>query len=384
MRESDNRSPTPSPEVTAPETSPTETAPPDTLVAPISPTGDVSFDTGVTEVARFVEATRGHPFLEPVKIDLVDDTMFNQLLLSDFDAGIGDIRKTEVALKALGLLPPGADLVSEVRRSLSVGVIGFYDPKTTKLVIRGTQLNAYTRTTLAHELTHALDDQWFKLDRPELDTGGSEAQFGFQALSEGSATWVDKAWTASRPPAEQGEAETEARAYASQVDTSGLSSTVIQIIESPYNIGFDFVTAITTRGGIPALDDAFRTPPVSSEQVMHPAKYTAGDKPIPVGVPPADGVAVDDDTLGELDLTEVLSTSLAPATARTAGEGWGGDHYVVWSTPTGSSCLRVDIVGDTLTDSTEIAASVRQWAAHQAQATVTEPAPGTTRLTACH
>ena len=116
---------------------------------------------------------------------------------------------------------------------------------------------------------------------------------------------------------------------------------------------------------------------------MHPTKYATGDTPIPVAVPPADGIAIDDETLGELDLTEILSTSLAPATARTAGEGWGGDHYVVWTTPT-SSCLRVDIVGDTPADSTEIATVVRAWSTRQQAATVTEPAPGTTRLTSCN
>lgn len=295
------------------------------LAAPVSPTGDVAFDAGVTEVARFVETTRGHPFRDQVRVDLVDDSLFTLLLLADFESGIGDIRTTEVTLKALGMLPPDADLVSEVQRSLSAGVIGFYDPSSAQLVIRGTALTPFTRTTLAHELTHALDDQCFDLDRATLNTAGSGAQFGFQALVEGTATWVERLWTDSRTPAERAAATTEAREFSRNVAAGGFSVSVVQIIE---------------------------------------------------------------ETLGELDLTAVLSTSLAPAVARAAGEGWGGDRYVVWRSASGASCIRLDVIGDTPEDSREIADGLRSWSAAQPLSaqpgtSVETLTPGFTRLTSC-
>ena len=307
------------PLVGAPDTaSPATSGLPATLAAPVLAIGNPAFDAGMTEVARFVEQTRGLPFKDPVEVLLLDDATFNRLLLSDFDAGIGDLRKTEVALKALGLVPPSDDLVADTRRMLTAGVIGFYDPKSRSLVVRGTDLTPFTKTTLAHELTHALDDQWFNLDRPELEHAGDEALWGFQALTEGSASWVEDAWTKSRPTMEQAQAAAEGQAFASQSDLTGLPPAVVQIIESPYSLGADFVTTLTTRGGTAALDEAFRHPPVSSEQVMHPASYLSGHEPTAVPTPPADAAAVDDGELGELGLVQVLSTGIAPA-ARSAG-----------------------------------------------------------------
>ena len=374
------------------ETSPSTDPRPPTSVAPlerpISPTGDAVFDAGVTEVARFVEATRGHPFREQVRVDLVDDALFTQMLLADFGSGIDDIRTTEITLKALGILPPGADLVSEVQGSMQAGVIGFYDPGTTQLVIRGTDLTAFTRTTLAHELTHALDDQWFELDRPALATAGADARFGFQALVEGTASWVEEAWTESRSPTERAAATTEAREFGRNMVVGDHSVAVVQIVQSPYVLGLAFIESITTTGGTDAIDRAFATPPISSEQVIHPEKYAAGEMPIEVPSPPSDGPVITDETLGELDLTAVLSTSLAPAIARTAGEGWGGDRYVVWRSASGASCIRLDVVGDTPTDSAAITDAFRRWAAAQPRqlvpgADVMTPTTGTTRLTSC-
>ena len=360
----------------------------DPLEFPIGPTGDTAFDAGATEVARFVEATRGHPFRDQVRVDLVGDALFTQLLLDDFESGIVDIHTTEVTLKALGVLPPDADLVTEVQQSLSAGVIGFYDPSSGQLVIRGTELTPFTRTTLAHELTHALDDQWFDLDRAAMAGAGSDAQFGFQALVEGTASWVEEAWSASRSPGERAAATTEAREFGRNMAVGDFSVAVVQIVESPYTLGLEFVRSISAVDGAPAIDRAFESPPISSEQILHPEKYAARELPINVAAPKSDGPMVIEETLGELDLTAVLSTSLAPAIARGAGEGWGGDRYVVWSNSSGASCIRLDVVGDTPADSASIADALRLWVAAQhleldQGASVETLAPGTSRLTSC-
>jgi hypothetical protein len=360
----------------------------DPLEFPIGPTGDTEFDAGATEVARFVEATRGHPFRDQVRVDLVGDALFTQLLLDDFESGIVDIHTREVTLKALGVLPPDADLVTEVQQSLSAGVIGFYDPNSGQLVIRGTALTPFTRTTLAHELTHALDDQWFDLDPAAMVGAGSDAQFGFQALVEGSASWVEESWSASRSPTERALATTEAREFARNMSVGEVSVAVVQIVESPYTLGLEFVRSITAVNGAIAIDRAFESPPISSEQILHPEKYTARELPLEVAAPRSDGPPVIEETLGELDLTGMLSTSLAPAMARNAGEGWGGDRYVVWTTTSGASCIRLDVVDDTPADSASIGDALRLWVAaqhleqHQG-ASVETLAPDTSRLTSC-
>jgi len=81
-------------------------------------------------------------------------------------------------------------VVQEERTLLTAGVVGFYDPETKQLVVRGTDTTPFTRRVLAHELTHALDDQHFDLNRQQLDKADDETGFGFSALVEGNARRV--------------------------------------------------------------------------------------------------------------------------------------------------------------------------------------------------
>ena len=75
-----------------------------------------------------------------------------------------------------------------------MGVVGFYDPETDELVVRGAALTPYVRTTIAHELVHALDDQHLDLDRPEYDEADDEIGFGFSSVVEGNARRVENAY----------------------------------------------------------------------------------------------------------------------------------------------------------------------------------------------
>ena len=79
---------------------------------------------------------------------------------------------------------------------LEAGVLGFYDPETDELVVRGGDLSPMTRQTIAHELTHALDDQWFDLAKAEYEQSDDEVGFGVAALAEGNARRIDKLYAA--------------------------------------------------------------------------------------------------------------------------------------------------------------------------------------------
>ena len=171
------------------------------------PATEAEIEEAVAEISDFVASERELDFVNPVQVELEGEGDFQDRLLADFDEDADQLRNTEVFLEGLGLVDPGTDLVESMRSLLGVGVVGFYDPETDELVVRGAALTPYVRTTIAHELVHALDDQHLDLDRPEYDEADDEIGFGFSAIVEGNARRVENAYRASlsdeertRPP----------------------------------------------------------------------------------------------------------------------------------------------------------------------------------------
>lgn len=348
--------PTPTPE-TEPEPGP----------AP-APEGD--FDAVVAEIQAFVEAERGLAFQRPVEVELADDEEFEARLLEDFEEDVPDLEVQGRVLEAVGLVEPGTDLVEATRALLGAGVVGFYDPATDELVVRGTSTSPYVRTVIAHELVHALDDQHFELERPALDDATDESGFGFTGLVEGNARRIEERYRATFSEEEEREAFGEELAVGADVDLFGVPPVLLQLIAAPYVLGPELVDAILASGGQARLDAAFASPPTTSEHLLQPSTYVDGEAAVPVEAPVADGGApvVDEGVLGALGLAEILG--VGPFTLPGVGggdvdesiAGWGGDRYVAWDDPAGGTCLRAVVVGDTEGDTRELAAALAEWA----------------------
>src|SRR5436309_12429585 len=137
--------------------------PPSTKATAAAP-GSVEAFVPVAEA--FVEQHRGLKFKNPVQVTTLDDVAFRQRLLSDESTDKSEIEKTTKILRALGLIPKNTDVAKAEDSLLGDAVAGFYDPKTKALVVRGVKLTPYVRQVMVHELTHALQDQWFGIDRP--------------------------------------------------------------------------------------------------------------------------------------------------------------------------------------------------------------------------
>src|SRR5436190_13000215 len=163
-------------------------------------------DTVVADIEAFVERERGLKFKQRVKPRLAGEGEFQRLLLEDFDKARPGLVAMQEVLTATGLIDPGTDVVDQERSLLDVGVVGAYFPQTKELVVRGTKVTPYVREVLAHELTHALDDQWFNLDRPELEDANDDAGYAFLGLVEGNATRVEDAYLSSLSLDEQEQA----------------------------------------------------------------------------------------------------------------------------------------------------------------------------------
>jgi hypothetical protein len=321
----------------------------------------------VDEISAVVEAERGLAFTEPVDVELAGEGEFQRRLLDDFDEGVDELRETEILLKAFGLVEPDVDLVEAMRTLLGAGVVGFYDPETDELVVRGTALTPYVRTTIAHELTHALDDQRFDLDRPEYDDAKDEIDFGFSALVEGNARRVEDAYLAGLSDEEQRDAAAEELSLGGGLDLGDVPLVLVDLISAPYALGHDFVGQLLDDGGQEALDAAFGAPPRTSEQVIDPATYEAGEGGIEVSVPAVSGRVVDEGVAGQFLIQLVLAEGLDAGRAREAATGWGGDAVVAWRDGQ-RPCATLAAVGDDSGETSELRGAFEEWAAERGPA----------------
>jgi hypothetical protein len=326
------------------------------------PASAAELRAAVDEISAIVEEERGLAFTEPVDVELAGEGEFQRRLLDDFDEGVDDLRDTEVLLKAFGLVESDVDLVEAMRTLLGAGVVGFYDPETDELVVRGTALTPYVRTTIAHELTHALDDQRFDLDRPEYDDADDEIDFGFSALVEGNARRVEDAYRSGLSDEEQLDAAAEELSLGGGLDLGDVPLVLVDLISAPYGLGHDFVVQLIDDGGQEALDAAFDAPPRTSEQVIDPPTYAAGEAAIEVPAPAVTGQVVDQGVAGQFLIQVVLADGLDADRARAAATGWGGDSVVAWRDGQ-RPCATLTAVGDDPGETAELRGAFEDWAA---------------------
>jgi len=322
---------------------------------------DAELRAAVDDISADVEDLRGLDFQEPVAVDLASDDEFEQRLLEDFDEDADELETAGVLLAAFGLIEPDADVVGAMRELLGGGVVGFYDPETRELVVRGTSLSPYVRITIAHELTHALDDQHFDLDRPEYDAADDETWYGFSALVEGSATRVERAYRQALSDDDRAAALAEETELASGVDPTAVPFALVEEIISPYVDGEAFVEALLDDGGQDALDGAFAEPPSTSEQVLEPDAYLAGEGGVDVAAPAVDGEALDEGVVGMRTVRAVLAAELGDEAAGSVASGWGGDRAVTWRDG-GRSCASMAVEGDTAEDTSSLRVAFETWA----------------------
>ena len=264
--------------------------------------------------------------------------------------------------RSLGLIPEDADLVDALRKSLEIGVVGFYRTDTKELLIRGTDLDLYAQDVIVHELVHAHDDQWLDLDRPELDDVDDESDFGFTAMVEGNAVRVEDAWKAELTAAEQAELSQLELSFLDPADLDillAIPTIILQLQFSPYTDGPVLVESVAAEGGggasgEAAVNAAITEPPRWSEEVLHPELFPDGDPPSEVPAPQARGELTDDGVIGELVFDIWFGDSV--------GDGWGGDRYVSWS-ESDAVCTAIHLVADSDKDFSEFMASADSWAA---------------------
>ena len=288
----------------------------------------------VARVAERLERVRELDFkrLPPVRTISAEEAREAGLAALDEEYPPERRAADERVLTLLGLLPADADVRELAGTIFGEEVAGFYDDKKKQMtIVEGSATGREGEVTLAHELTHALEDQHFQLD-PE--SGLDDERSARLALVEGTATVAMLDYTARYlTPGSVGRDELLSQiALVDLLETSSdLPPYMQRSLVFPYARGARFVDAIGTWEG---ANEALRGDgPTSTEQVIHPEKYRSGDDPLPVGAGPSPGGSwkrAADGTVGEFDTGELIRSSDSPVRAARAAAGWGGGRYVMW------------------------------------------------------
>ena len=325
--------------------------------------------TPIATLEARVEAIRGLRFRTPPKPAEVSPQQAQRDGLEDLDRSYPAARRRadEEVLKLLGLLEPDVDLRDVSASIFGQGVAGYYDPRSKRLrVVRGAQTEnrVLNEITLSHELTHALEDQRFKLNLSD-SSGSDDAALANLALVEGSATAVMLTYAERHFSAEQ----TLGGLFASLgQDTGDLPPFIEAQLVFPYLQGREFIQRLHETGGASwsLVNSAYRfRPPASTEQILHPDKYLRVEQPDRVRLHTGlrDGWRrLAAGTWGEWATGELLSDPRA-------AEGWGGDRYELWRRGSGdcaAPCRDRDALvmrwrWDTRADARRFEAALREW-----------------------
>ncbi len=349
-----------------------------TTVVPSVAANPRALAAGVRGVEDRLQRIRELRLLRPVPVKVVPPDQLARQLVRDLDlqAQAPKLGRQARALEVLGELPPGTDLAKLIQDVSTDSVVGFYvpgkPPAKGRLYVRSQGgLTPYTEFVLSHELTHALADQHYDLtrqDRLEAQPGADDALAAYQALAEGDATFTMRQYAAEVFTDAQRQDAARESARQSAPKLAAAPEVVQRSIAFPYDDGLRFVAALYQRGGYAAVDRAYRDPPTSSEQILHPDKYLgARDQPTPVSVPdlrralgtgwqPGADVGV-----GEFDLRVLLAARLPEAAAALAAGGWDGGRLRSFQRGR-QTALALRTVWDSPAQAAAFCRAMRSWA----------------------
>ena len=239
---------------------------------------------------------------------------------------------------ALGLVEPGTSYFDMYLSLLEQEIAGFYDDATETFYILADTPRAMQAPVMAHELFHALQDQRWGIENV-VGNGEwlTDVTLATQALIEGDALAVMAAFMLNGP--DQVTGDTLARQAmmlslgdAATMNTSGVPSAMWAQLVFPYSVGLAFVFELVQPGDWSPIDAVYDDPPQSTEQVMHPERYTNRDVPtwldFQATVPGGERYLAD--VFGEFmiaeSLRQVLADHVSDGSCDRAADGWDGDR----------------------------------------------------------
>ena len=248
----------------------------------------------------------------------------------------------EKSAEAFGLIPKGFDLDSFMVQLLTEQIAGLYDPKAHEFYIADWIPLEDQRMVMAHELTHALQDQHFQIETwLNAAKPNGDAELAREAVLEGSAMAAMVDYMLLGTGHSMRELPSfDPSALVGNMEDSPTLQKAPQFIKDglifPYFTGMMFTAAILKTSGWAAIAGVFARPPLSTQQIIHPALYFSDKKPATIELPSIakslgpDWKKIDEDILGEFGWKEVLKQFLDEDRATSLSSAWSGDRYILF------------------------------------------------------
>ena len=329
------------------------------------------------DIRREVETLRGKQFKQEVPVFKISEKELRAISNHELDKEFPGpkLGSYEELLAWLDLVPPQTDLKAVCADFLANQVAGLYDSEAKEMCIpsfsSGTT-NIGKRATekrleefsseiddivLAHEFTHALEDQYWPIDNPEEHDPKASTDRGtaHDFVSEGSATRemievIPAQWWRGSPDryfllwnlihsglGEFGLNYAFRDAWkSSDALVAGVPESLARTEAMPYSFGYSFCTEVMRQWGLDGLDYIYNHPPVSSAQVMHPTKcWEWRDFPMQINLPetlPGDWKEVSQDSVGEAGMAVLFGCqSRGLNRGLELARGWDGDHVALFA-----------------------------------------------------
>jgi hypothetical protein len=272
------------------------------------------------------------------------------------DKDVQRLRRTEFVLKKFGLLPKDFDLQTFLVGLLEEQVAGYYDAKTKTVNLLDWVIPDLQRPVLAHELTHALQDQSFGLDKwlrrgdEDLDKKKNLTPDDFtkdedsearQAIVEGQAMVVLLDYmlapmhrtVANSPEIVDSLSSDMANGSPDSVQYRNAPIFLKESLTFPYRYGLEFeAEVLRAQGKEKAFAGVFQNPPRTSREIMEPQTYLAGEHLAPLPLPDFKKIFKDYDrfdvgAIGEFDVYMLAEQYASEKDARRIYPNWRGGWY---------------------------------------------------------
>ena len=291
-------------------------------------------------VLKETSELRELPILRPVKSGAQSRAEIERMIIKNLDTESTpqEMHATEVLLHVFGLAPKEFAYRPFLIKLLTEQVAGYYDPNAQQFYLADWIELEGQKPVMAHELTHALQDQHFNLKRFEKwPKGDSDAELAAHSLIEGDATLAMTLYMAKHPLVALAFIKSLGNQEPASEQFKSAPRALRESLVFPYEAGSSWATQVYKRGGWDLVSKAFNKLPLSTEQIIHPDKYFDYEAPVKITVPelkPLLGPGwkrIDADVNGEwgcyLMLDEYLNDA---AESKKAAAGWGGDQYVLY------------------------------------------------------
>jgi hypothetical protein len=246
-----------------------------------------------------------------------------------------------LALQMFGFVPTKFDYEAETYKLLEAQLAGYYEPADKTMYMASDLEDDSAKATLAHELVHSLQDQYWDLaTKSKYLPGQDDTSESRSCLAEGDATsaMMDVLLLGSGktaldlPP----DLFTEQMLTSmSQGTTANEPHAMVASLIAPYVYGTRFINQLRQAGGWSAVDDVWaNTKPMTTEQILHLDKYNAHEQAEVVADPTfaalgAGWVSADTDTGGELGARLTFGEWMNEKEAGATAEHWGGDRQTI-------------------------------------------------------